>query len=126
MEKQNYSCQVVCFHIHNHIYTCVNVNGYCCICAVPLGEEVVLSNKELRLLFNESGHLTSWTNLRTGVTHSMQHDYLQRVEKGSVNEWNVCDGTNVYTFVPDDGVNQLTPKVLNRCMFHSCIQNVSH
>lgn len=82
-----------------------------CIHAVPLGEVVELSNKDLKLLFNESGHLSSWTDLQSGVKHSVQHDYLQRAEKESVNEWNVCDGTNVYTFVPDKGVTQLTPMV---------------
>ena len=81
------------------------------MCAVPLGEVVELSNKDLKLVFNGSGHLASWTELRSGATHSVQHNYLQRAEKESVNEWNVCDGTNVYTFVPDEGVTQLTPKV---------------
>ena len=71
-----------------------------------------LSNGYLKLLFNESGHLASWSDLRTGVTYALQQEYLQEVEKGTLNVLNVCDGTNVYTFVPDYGSSVLTPKVV--------------
>ena len=70
-----------------------------------------LNNGNLKLSFNESGHLVSWTDLSSGVTYSLQHDYLQEIEKENLNEVNVCDGTNVYTFVPDDGNKLLTPEV---------------
>ena len=86
-----------------------------CICiysSVPLGESVELSNGHLKLLFNESGHLTSWTDLVTSVSYSLQHEYLQEVEKAGLIEVDVCTGTSVYTFVPDDGSHVLTPKVI--------------
>ena len=77
-----------------------------------MGKSVELSNKALKLSFNESGHLTSWTDLRSGTTHALQHQYLQAAEKASLeDEVNVCEGTNVYTFVPDDGITGLTPEV---------------
>ena len=86
---------------------------------VPLGQSVEITNKALRLQFNESGHLSSWTDLSSSVTHPLQHSYLQEAERENLNEENVCDGTNVYTFVPDDGSTVLTPKV-------NCEHTISH
>ena len=79
------------------------------------GEGVEISNRDLRLEFNGTGHLVSWSDLRAGVSHSLSHLYLQEAEKEDLNEENVCDGTNVYTFVPDRGTTVLTPKVMVRC-----------
>ena len=70
-----------------------------------------ISNKALRLVFNESGHLATWTDLQTGAVHSLDHQYLQTAEKRGLDEENVCDGSTVYTFVPDRGTTVLTPKV---------------
>jgi lysosomal alpha-mannosidase len=75
-------------------------------------ESVELSNGHLKLLFNESGHLTSWTDLVTSASYSLQHEYLQEVEKAGLIEVDVCTGTSVYTFVPDDGSHVLTPKAI--------------
>ena len=76
-----------------------------------VGESVEISNRDLRLEFNDTGHLSTWTDLRTGVSHHLSHLYLQEAEKEGLDEENVCDGTNVYTFVPDSGRTVLTPKV---------------
>ena len=76
-----------------------------------MGEGVEISNRDLRLEFNDTGHLSTWTDLRTGASHHLNHLYLQEAEKEGLNEENVCDGTNVYTFVPDSGSIVLTPKV---------------
>ena len=70
-----------------------------------------LSNGAIKLTFNESGHLSSWTNLHSGDVYPLGQDYVQEVEKVSLDEANVCDSSNVYTFVPDDGSSVLTPKV---------------
>ena len=100
--KKQYTCTLY----QLDIYTCT-----CTCTSVPLGERVELSNGHLKLLFNETGHLSSWSDLTTSVTYSLQHEYLQEVEKVGLMELNVCTGTNVYTFVPGDGSHVLTPKV---------------
>lgn len=62
-------------------------------------------------MFNTTGHLVKWTSLSTRDVHTLEQQYVQEVEKEGLDEFNVCDGTNVYTFVPDDGSTVLTPKV---------------
>ena len=84
-----------------------------------------LSNGHLKLLFNESGHLTSWTDLVTSASYSLQHEYLQEVEKAGLIEVDVCTGTSVYTFVPDDGSHVLTPKVI-ACKILHCCKSIMH
>ena len=76
-----------------------------------------ISNKALRLQFNSSGHLVSWSDLTTGTTHQLNHQFIQEAERENLDEWNVCDGTNVYTFVPDNGATVLTPKVRHLLLF---------
>lgn len=69
-----------------------------------------LSNGVLELNFNGSNKLVGWG--KGNETHSVQHSYVQYVEKaGTLFRLNPCDGTNVYTFVPDVGRNTLTPEV---------------
>jgi len=69
----------------------------------------------IELKFDDSNKLVGWAVGNSSNPHSIQHSYLQYVEKkGDILERgiNVCDGTNVYTFVPDNGRNTLTPKVI--------------
>ena len=69
-----------------------------------------LSNGVLELNFNGRNKLVGWG--KGNETHSVQHSYVQYVEKaGTLFHLNPCDGTNVYTFVPDVGRNTLTPEV---------------
>ena len=74
-----------------------------------------LNNGVIELKFDDSNKLVGWAvGNSSDNPHSIQHSYLQYVEKkGDILERgiNVCDGTNVYTFVPDNGRNTLTPKV---------------
>ena len=89
--------------------------GIVCLLSVPLGKSVNLSNGALKLSFDEAGQLTGWTNQHSGAEYTVQQEFLQEAEKENLNEFNVCDGTNVYTFVPDDGSKVLTPKVNTFC-----------
>ena len=66
----------------------------------------------MELKFDDSNKLVGWAGGNDSSNpHSIKHSYLQYVEKKSDDVLNVCSGTNVYTFVPDDGRNTLTPKV---------------
>ncbi len=69
-----------------------------------------LSNGPLKMVFDSSNHLSSWS--ASGPTHSINHSYVQYVERKGSLEINVCDGSNVYTFVPDEGRKILTPEVV--------------
>ena len=76
-----------------------------------VGETVAISNGVIQLTFNSTGHLSNWTHLPTGKVHRLEQQYMQMHERAGLDEENVCDGTNVYTYVPDDGSSGLTPKV---------------
>ena len=99
-----------CSHLHTYLHDD-------CIAHIqpPLHAALsgfTLSNGVMELKFDDSNKLVGWAG--GNDSHSIQHSYMQYVEKkGDVLERsiNVCDGTNVYTFVPDDGRNTLSPKV---------------
>lgn len=59
-----------------------------------------LDNDALQLHFNASNHLTAWSVRASNTTHSIDYNYVQYFEKKGLNPLSVCDGTNVYTFVP--------------------------
>ena len=72
----------------------------------------MLNNGVIELKFDDSNKLVGWARGNSSnKPHSIQHSYLQYVERKGKDQINVCDGTNVYTFVPDNGTNTLTPKV---------------
>ena len=75
------------------------------------GGTVAIGNGVIQLAFNSTGHLSNWTHVPTGKVHRLEQQYVQRHEKAGLDEENVCDGTNVYTYVPDDGSSVLSPKV---------------
>ena len=71
-----------------------------------------LSNGAVKLSFNTSNHITSWTHLDSSETHIVEQTYTQYKERrGFFIDLGVCDGTNVYTYVPDEGRTPLTPEV---------------
>ena len=75
------------------------------------GEGVSLTNGVIKVSFDGSGHIQGWTTA-DGGTHPFSHTYTQYFEKAGVLDlFTVCGGTNVYTFVPDEGSQILTPKV---------------
>ena len=85
-----------------------------------------ISNGAVKLTFNSTNHLSSWTELHE--THTIHHDHMQYLEEVGTFIVNDCDGSNVYVFLPDKGRNILTPKVriyslLLRCyVFHVELQ----
>ena len=67
-----------------------------------------ISNGAVKLTFNSTNHLSSWTELRE--THTIHHDHMQYLEELRTRIGD-CDGTNIYVFRPNNGRNILTPKV---------------
>ena len=104
-------------YVHDYINKSPQNKAHCfvmysySVLAAVIGENVTISNGAIQLMFNTTGHLVKWTSLNSGVVHTLEQQYVQEFEKAGLDELNVCDGTNVYTFVPDDGSTVLTPKV---------------
>ena len=72
---------------------------------------VSLTNGVIKVSFDANGHVQGWTTA-DGGTHPFSHAYTQYFEKvGLLDLITVCGGTNVYTFVPDEGSQILTPQV---------------
>ena len=70
-----------------------------------------LTNGVIKVSFDGNGHVQGWTTA-DGGTHPFSHAYTQYFEKAGLEDlFTVCGGTNVYTFVPDEGSQTLTPKV---------------
>ncbi len=69
-----------------------------------------LSNGVQKLTFDANNHLYSWSSV-AGSAHRVNHSYVQYRERKGILEVTVCDGSNVYTFVPDQGRYVLTPEV---------------
>jgi len=67
----------------------------------------MLNNGVIELKFDDNNKLVGWAGGNsTNIPHSIQHSYLQYVERKGKDQINVCDGTNVYTFVPDNGTRE--------------------
>ena len=82
-----------------------------CTSHTAAGDGVSLTNGVIKVSFDGSGHIQGWTTA-DGGTHPFSHTYTQYFEKAGVLDlFTVCGGTNVYTFVPDEGSQILTPKV---------------
>ena len=77
---------------------------------VPGGGSV--SNGYLQLLFNSNNHIASLKNVKSGQSLNLSFGFTQVLEKESTLlkvPDSVCDGSNVYTFVPDKGSRSLSP-----------------
>lgn len=65
----------------------------------------VLDNGVIQLSFGSNNQLASWKNTKTGDSMDISIGFEQYLEKKAPSfiPHSVCDGTNVYTFVPDEG-----------------------
>ena len=85
-----------------------------------------LTNGVIKVSFDGNGHVQGWTTA-DGGTHPFSHAYTQYFEKAGLEDlFTVCGGTNVYTFVPDEGSQVLTPKVSSANIHTVCKQTGSH
>ncbi|KAL5497387.1 hypothetical protein EMCRGX_G013852 [Ephydatia muelleri] len=82
----------------------------------PVGDlaQFSISNGAIELNFNATNHLVGWSSPTSNGSHSVEQEYIQYVERKAFLDFNVCDGTNVYTFVPQlEDTLVLTPKKLH-------------
>eukprot|EP00731_Ephydatia_muelleri_P009267 Em0004g1605a len=59
-----------------------------------------ISNGAIELNFNATNHLVGWSSPASNGSHSVEQEYIQYVERKADLDFNVCDSTNVYTYVP--------------------------
>ena len=70
-----------------------------------------VTNGAIQLDFNTTNHLNGWSSPASNGSRPVVQEYLQYVERKALLDFNVCDGTNVYTFVPQlEHTMVLTPK----------------
>ena len=68
-----------------------------------------INNGVIQLDFDSYNHLALWRNLKTNTSFNMSLDFTQylEIEGSKTLPLSVCDGSNVYTFVPDKGSKNL-------------------
>ena len=67
-----------------------------------------LNNGFIELGFDDYNQLASWKSLQRNELTKMSLDFTQYLEKEStLLPHSVCDGSNVYTFIPDDSSKSL-------------------
>jgi hypothetical protein len=76
-----------------------------------LPSSVVMDNGVIQLSFDEYNHLIGWKNFLTNESFTTSLNFTQYFEKEASDDFphSVCDGSNVYTFVPDKGSKTLIP-----------------
>ncbi len=70
------------------------------------------SNEYLQLVFNKTNHVIALKNDKTGNSMDLFLKFTEVYEKKSTIfevPDSVCDGSNVYTYVPDKGSTPLLP-----------------
>ena len=68
-----------------------------------------INNGVIQLDFDSYNHLALWRNLLTNKSFKLSLDFTQylEIEGSKILPLSVCDGSNVYTFVPDNGSKDL-------------------
>lgn len=91
-----------------------------CLCFIFVSNRTIIidggdfSNGYLELTLNDNNHISALKNVKTGESIDLSLEFTEVLEKNSSlhkKHESVCDGTNVYTFVPDEGSKSLSPDI---------------
>ena len=74
-------------------------------------DSLTVDNGAIQLEFNANNQLENWKNLQKNQSTKFSLNYTQYFETNTTKDLphSVCDGSNVYTFVPDNGSKNLLP-----------------